>query len=292
MRPDNNPKLFEQFGRPQINSLNEEFLRRNLVAGVLEDLSNEFEEKDHTAHPVAEPTLVARLFALSQVQRTAMGIAGFDPLETVDFSRYRGSIEAKAAPAHDSFDDNGSTYKTRAIKFVMHGDDAADAIDVFGLNFYQEDAAVDEIAPAEASAGLVLIGDKGNVVDKQKPITGSTLLFAVRSKMTNDAKVYTVDVVDPGKIDPAETARQTVQESKTSTKVVMPDQTVIRVTQLEGNELAEAVNELQSSYDRLKQQNSPDDDLDETERAAISTLIRADGEWGTSLDNGSSLAKR
>src|SRR4051812_36139590 len=193
MNPEKNSELFEALAKPRIEALSQEFVRRNLLASTLEELSGLFEEKDHTSHPVTEPTLLGRLFALTQIQLTHMGVAGFRPVEAID---YDGSIWAKAAPNHDQFTtSDGNTILTRLIKLTIPDRERSgmeEEVEIFGLNLYQPDANTDEFLADENDPAkrLIIIGGNKKVQDRVHPITGETVVFAVRSKQTRDAKLY------------------------------------------------------------------------------------------------------
>src|SRR3989304_9172246 len=102
MGPEKNAELFQAVAEPRLPSLKGEFIRRGLLGESLRQLSDLFESKDNTSHPVTEPTLLLRLYALSQVQRSTMGIAGFEPMLAVNIDEQpNGGVDAKAAPAHD-----------------------------------------------------------------------------------------------------------------------------------------------------------------------------------------------
>lgn len=278
MGPNTNPALFKEFGEPNVAALDEEFLRRNLLSGTLEELSDLFAEKDHTSHPVTEPTLFGRLYALSQVQKTENGIAGFYPMNAVDFAARGANIRAKAALPHDEFTDSrGNKYRTRVIQLTMPDEDYAAEIDVFGINFYRPDIDVDELLPeiSEKGNGLVVVGAGGGILTKEQPITGKTPILAVLNKVTNDAKLYQVSVsMTSGHLSVTSTGITHESETDTRSTVILPDNTFASIKLLTSSLQNEALVELQNGLAKLKAAKEPGADLSEEERVALATSLR------------------
>lgn len=274
MGPDKNSELFKSVAEDRIPALTGEFLRRNLLSATLAELAELFDEKDNTSHPVTEPTLLGRLVALSQVQRTQLGIAGFEPLSVVDFD---GSVSAKAAPHHDQFDtDSGETINTRIIKLSMPSSFDDETVEIFGLNMYQPDVNVDEFFDEEApAANIVVVGETGKVMDKIKPISGETLAFAIRNKQTRDAKLYKV-IYEESSEGQSYMDDDIKHESETKAIVTLPDGKKVAVELLDGDLQNQMVNELQMAIDQLKGRNK--NELSEDERQAVSGILDSSGE--------------
>lgn len=294
MGPSSNPELYENHAAPRVEALDEEFSRRMLLSSRLADLSSLFSDKDNTSHPVTESTLSIRLFALSHLQHTQMSIAGFSGMEAIDFSRGYSSIMAKVAPHHDEFqiNENGNegevaakTYRTRVIKITMPDDRLIGAsnqhIEVFGLNFYQPEPKSTSMPTTDdgtkdpaAASYLTLIGRSGRAERKQEPITGETVVLAVRNTETNDAKLYAVCIIPPEEREVTGfDTKQVIHKSADEALVTLPDQTQISVKALSGQELLQAVDEFSAAIDVLKAIDSVDGDLSDTERAAVTASL-------------------
>lgn len=272
MNPNDSPQLFKDVAEPRITTLNEEFLRRNMVFATLNDLSSEFEAKAEATHPVTEATLVSKLFALSQVQLMRMGVVGFNPLDAVQ--SVAKAIEASTAPYHDEYTDGSSAYRTRVIKLKMPDADSDD-VEIFGLNFYQPDSDIEEdinqSGSGQAEKSLVVVGHRG-VMSDQKPITGETVIMGVRNKKTNDAKFYKVAVDNEYTYGLSTLLGRLNQESEFITRVLLPDGTVYIVEQLVGEEQREAVKEFQKSVEAFKTQPLPTDYMSAEEIDALESI--------------------
>ncbi len=283
MGPERNQQLFTAVAADIMPLVDEEFVRRNLVVPALAELAEQFARKDNSPRPVTEPTLFARLYALSMVQRSRMGISGFDPLSTFDNG---GKVEAKAAPYHDEFTaKNKGTYRTRIIQFVLPGQDVNNNINIFGVNFYEpnpeEDEAVIEASTFATQSGIVIVDKRGSVTNINKdPISGETVLFAVHNKVTNDAKIYQVTLesaaVATSKVDLG--MNQIEFENEASASVRLPDARIVLIKQLNGELQQQAVSELEKALSTLKGIKSPDGVLSTEEKyAAIYTARTVSG---------------
>ncbi len=285
MGPEKNPELFQAVAEPRLPSLKEEFIRRGLLGESLRQLSKLFESKDNTSHPITEPSLLLRLFALSQVQRSTMGIAGFEPMLAVNIDEQpNGGIDAKAAPAHDEFMDNNSYYRTRVIDITIPNPHYGDMVEIFGLNIYQPTLEEREDSPLEtAEPGILMIGGQGEVQHKKHPITGETVVFAVRNKQTEDAKLYKVAFLDSGEA-PLRMGPGVEYQSENSASVFLPDGRVATVELLGGELLQQALDELQSASAELNLLLNPDSILTEEERVAIKDTLGRSSEIDFNLD--------
>lgn len=287
MGPHKNPKLFEACGT-NVGALDKEFTQRNLVSHTLRDLSELFKERETTESPVTEPALFAKLYALSSIQKTHLAVSGFTGMEPIDASRGYTEINAKAAEPHDQFHgkDPGNSpgaeqvlYETRLVQLIIPTFSTVEHIEVFGINIFRKDLdltlgsgngsrEIDE----EHEKYLAIIGKGGRVQDSSpQPVTGETVVIAVRNNQTQDAKLYTVNMVDPSSY-----ADEVVMGPKEpinfkSDKVVvvtLPDSSRYEITCLEGEILSQAVNELSAGIDSLKKTPDPDSALSEEERIA------------------------
>jgi hypothetical protein len=288
MGPNKNPDLFQSYGEPRVMALDEEFERRMLLSSKLAELSELFEEKDNTSHPITESTLFARLYALSRLQHTPMSIAGFSGMEAVDMSRGYSDISAKAALYHDehkveSEDGSAKLYRTRAIKVTIpetaYGDRNGH-VEIFGLNFYQPepDIEIDKSVRQDPASKqyLTLIGKNGRAQRKPQAITGETVVIAVRNKETNDAKLYAAQLIAPEDHEETsvfESSSEIVHKSIYQAKVTLPDQTQVHIETLSGTNLLQAVAEFSLAIDVLKAVENMDQNLNEEERAAVSATI-------------------
>lgn len=288
MGPDKNPELFRAHAMPRVEALDEEFERRMLLSQSLAELSTLFEEKDNTSHPVTEPTLYSRLYALSRLQRTQLSISGFHGMEGVNLSRGIGDISAKVAPHHDEFRKEGNgggarVYRTRVIQITMPESGYGvpnENIEIFGINFYQpepvfeNDTESPEAKDPGAQGYLAIVGKDRKVQRKPQPITDETVVIAVRNKETNDAKLYAASFLAPedrksNTFDAAEIMHEAINEAV----VVLPDQTQVLVKALSGKELLQAVAELSSSIEVLKKISNIDGELSEEEQAAVTATL-------------------
>ena len=284
MGPEKNAELFQAVAEPRLPSLKGEFIRRGLLGESLRQLSDLFESKDNTSHPVTEPTLLLRLYALSQVQRSTMGIAGFEPMLAVNIDEQpNGGVDAKAAPAHDEFMDNNSYYRTRVINITMPDPRYGDMVEVFGLNIYQPTAEEREDAPLEPTEPeILMIGGRGEVQQKKQPITGETVVFAVRNKQTEDAKLYRVAFLDSSET-PLKMGPGVEYQSETSASVYLPDGRIATVELIDGELLQQALDELQSASTELNLLLNPDSVLTEEERVAVKDTFGKSSEIDFSL---------
>ncbi len=292
MGPDRNSVLFEAVGQPRIEALDEEFDRRTLLSQRLSELSELFDTKDHTSHPVTESTIFARLYALSRLQRTQMSIAGFTGMEPIDLSRGRAEINAKVAPHHDEFrtrsngeDGNEKIYRTRVIKITMPESDYGSRdnhIEIFGINLYQLEPSKEltthgpESSEADPGANgyLVLIGKAGQVQRKPEPITGETVIIAVRNTETNDAKLYSATFISPEDQDlEGFNPKEITHKSANEAIVTLPDNNQIAITALSGEALTQAVAELSLAIDRLEALKDADETLSDDEHAAAKNAL-------------------
>jgi hypothetical protein len=274
MGPTMNPELFKAVTGDVTRRIDDEYVRRGTVAPVLADLSLEFSIKDNSPLPVTEPTLFARLFALSMVQRSNMGISDFNPLSAFD---YNGKVLAKAAPHHDSYRDDSSIYHTRLIQFTLpdNSHEVSKDISIFGLNFYQPNLDDEPIEvspePTKTTSGLVITDRRGHVTQAKKtPVAGETVVFAVHNKATNDAKLYQV-TIEPVEVTTAEMnygQRQIDFKDENHAVVQLPDSRRVNVHQLSGSLQMEAVAELEAALATLKGLSSPDNILSAEEQRA------------------------
>lgn len=265
MNADDSPELFNRIVAKKEASVAEEFERRNLLSSTIRDLSEQFEEKENVTHAPSEPVLYAKLYALSQIQQSRLGVAGFSPMAPVEVGLIRSVWNAKlqAAPAHDEYTDEvlDRTYYTRAIKFASNQLDQSE-VDVIGLNFYQKDYIFDE---EDDSKKLVVV--KGmdrqgrSIISDDKPgtINGETLVFAVRNKTTNDAKLYVMDILGPNEASEISFTHQSgiKYEDDNTAYVSLPDNQVMKIEQLAGVEQIEAVKELEKATEVLKAKDGP-----------------------------------
>ena len=273
MGPHQNPELYDIATRSTEPAVSDEFRRLNIVTPVLRELSALFDERENTPRAVIEPILFARLFALSMVQRSRMGLTGFSPLQAFDDG---GTVEAKAAPHHDQYysDEHKNTFWARAINFQLPYQDVSDEIRIFGLNVYIPGPNDDEIENAGYSSsatgtGLVITDRRGRVMSKnQSPIAGETVIFAVHNKTTSDAKFYTVGLIDPQEADHTLGQYAVDYSSSTEATVWLPDKQRMKVMQLQGSLQLQAVDEFQHAIDRLKGVDCPDDILSPEEQMA------------------------
>jgi hypothetical protein len=254
MGPEKNSKLYNKLAKPREASLTDEFMRRNLLSATLAELSELFDEKDNTTNPVTEPTMLGKLYALMRVQRSHMGVAGFEPMDMVYMD---GTLSAKVAPAHDSYeleDEDGRTgniINTRVIKLTMPDKYSDEQVEVFGLNIYMPDIDTHGFFESE-QAKLLIVGESGKVQDKPAAVTGETVAFAVRNKITQDAKLYKVEYLSEHMdiYNPNEDA--IVQENETSTTTTLPDNQSVRIEVLPGELQTEMVEEIRSAIEKLK----------------------------------------
>lgn len=281
MGPGKNQELYAAVAKDIEPILDDEFTRRNLVGPVLSELTILFDERDNTRRPMVEPTLFARLYAVSLVQRSRMGISGFNPLEAFN---YGNAVEAKAAPYHDEFKSqmNNATYRTRVINLLLPDQSLDKDIRIFGLNFYQPGPTedVEPVAPERTPtiSGLIVTDNRGRVTSKDRtPVTGETVVFAVHNRTSKDAKLYQVSFISPERADLTFEREAVVFETGTRAKVCLPDKQVVTVEQLQDELLQQAVDELDKSVERLKGLANPDTLLTTEERqAARSVALNSD----------------
>ena len=274
MGPEKNRELFAMVGEPALGEVDAEFDRRNLAGPTLADLTAEFNRKDNSPRPVTDPTLLAKLYALSMVQGSPMGVSGFNPMEAVD---HYGGVTAKAAPHHDTFPQDGREYRTRVIQLLPSGEHLPKDINIFGINLYQpgpnEDALPVEPAKTTTERGLVVIDKRGTVAKAGAPISGQTLLFAVYNTDTRDAKLYQATIERPEAYRESSLSGGAVFENETSATVFLTEGLGVLVRQLGGVEQQQAVLELEAARDLLSDAEPPNSILTpQQQRAAQETV--------------------
>lgn len=295
MSPESNPELFNKLAEPSMGNLNEEYMRRNLVAGVLKDASELFEDRQTTRHPITEPSLFARFYALSQVQRTNLGVTGFNPLRVVRFEEGVVSLEAKSAPHHDEVElQDGPTLRTRLINItVPEPSYASDTgglswnheqqtktqdgdIEIFGINIYYPDTEIDDIfadADQQPRKRLAIVSRSGEVRDKPQPITGETIIFGVRNRRTNDAKLYTITPLKSDDVEDTAFIASPSHKQDGSSIVRLPDGVYMVVRSLSGDDLRGAVEEIERGVRALQNGESCDSQLSPEERQAVGSAF-------------------
>lgn len=285
MGPERNNALFNvfnAFGEEPKGVLVTEFERSQRAQAVIAELSEQFEEMPITS-PVAEPTLVAKLYALSRLGVDSMGVVGFNPMSMIHPEDNGASVKAVAAPMHDSFEADGHEIKTRAIlikpptaeqsgrrSMLRAGDDVEprDDLEFFGLNIYAGATNIDvddqeltdfldsvATAPATSSSDIQLTPAAAAIVEKEKrivvtegePLEGITSVFAVRHKKNGTVKLYGVTI----QLDPFPNQTDT-RETRNELKVKLPNQTVATVAVLEGAQFDQALDEFARAASMIK----------------------------------------
>lgn len=275
MGPNSNPRLYESVGASLVPALDEEFERRNITAKTLIELDDLCDKKLNVTDYIVEPTMITRLYALSRVQNTQMGIHGFEPFESVG---YGDAVEASAAPDHDSFEADGRSYHTRVVR--LRSTNLESDISVFGLNFYRPD--VDGLnpsdllgeAPQETGPTLLVVSSEGEAKREKQVITGQTSVFAVLNRKTGDAKFYHVDFLSGEEADAARLKASGVLGTETPNDatqidVSLPSGQYMRVRQLTGDLQNQVHGEFESGVSALQKEEDASDDLSAEERAAV-----------------------
>lgn len=296
MNPEKSPLLHNTVVKDREGGIYEEFARRNLLANTIRDLSEQFEDKEDVLHKPSEPTLYAKLYALSQIQQSRLGVAGFSPLSPIEQGLIGSlwTVSAKVAPPHDQYQLGETTISTRAISFSSDATMESE-VDILGLNIFIEDFNVDEVGiegfneDIQPSKGLLIVGDAGKkgpvLLDgAPKTVNGETVIFAVRSKISNDAKLYTMDFVSSKDRDIASFQHPSGirYENDNVAYVMLPDSQVMRVEQLTGQAQIEAVAELDKATEAFKDKKRKDD-LSGEERIAANNAMRGITEGPNSI---------
>lgn len=276
MGPETNSELFQAFAVPRIEAINEAFDRRNMAAGTMRELDEQLNEKETTADPVTEPTLYTRLYVLSHVQRTQVGLDGLTPLSAVDF-REGSSVKAKQAPHHEEYvTPDGIAYRTRAIRLELSTDRTSRDISIFGLNIYRPDIDFDSLADNSgdnSSSGIILVDDKANVKRKEQAITGETVVFAAINKRSGDVKLYTVSPEPANEYSENKPPITHDPANPNRILVATPDGQYYAVEQLGGKLLFQALDEFNKALAKVKGATSLNDTLGENEREALQDVI-------------------
>ncbi len=279
MGPQNNPELYQAIAADRQNAVSQEFRRRVLLAGTMSDLSTEFQKRDQTQHHLAEPTISTKLYALSLVQRSSMGVAGFNAFSPVTVHNgVLDNVKALEAPHHDEFSHEDELFRTRVVSLIP-SEITRNEVDIFGLNFYQPEHGVEDAS----TKGLVVISKNaekvGAVVSESRTLSGETVLFAVRNQKSDDAKLYSVAFDDPQNPNNQGFMHSSgiTFQSETEARIMLPDSQVIVVKQLIGELQDQAVAELDKSVECLKQVDQ--DHLNDTERQAVAEAFKASGNF-------------
>lgn len=303
MRPDNNNELYNIAGSPFEGSVSAEYVRRHLLRETFCELADAFNDKETTSHPIADPTMMAKLYALSQVQRTSMGIAGFDPFSAIDTTVTTGMVNAFIAPEHDRYEVGGETFLTRAVLLDMPQKGENDHVSVFGLNYYQADfnispsdrLSIDGVSATDVESKLVVVERGGNVLEERAPVMGQTAIFGVYNKATGDAKLYKIAHVKDIPVDASEQLARSVSGQGGSVVydgavseegiesrafIALPDSTCMTVDMLRGTLELQANREFRLAVEAFENDVSPNASLSEAEADAITASLK--GAFGES----------
>lgn len=250
MTNPNDLELYKQvLAHSFVKSLGDEALRRSMAGPVLEELGKEFTESERTYNPVIEPNLLAKIYGLSLVQQSQMGVYGFTPSDVYD---YKGEVTAKIAPAHSVLERGGNEYRARVICFTNDYLENQD-VTVFGVNIYAPD--MDEAFATEdgrPKSKLLLVDGTGKSMKKEQPVAGGTPIIAVYSNKTGDAKIYHVEtMVNEGTMAPLDGSKVVYTNNYTA-EAFTPDGQKVEITQLTGLVFSEAINELEEGLKKLK----------------------------------------
>ncbi len=270
MRPDKNGELLETIGKEALEYVDEESSRRNQLALLLDSLSDNFERKIGDSSQIIDPTMFARLFAISQVQRTQIGLSGFDPMSAINTS-HNGIVMAKIAPHHDEYEDDGlKVYKTRVLEIDLPEYAVNSQVNIFGINIYRDDTGLTH--DEGKTPGLVIVSESLRVSPDDESISGDTSIFAVINKDTKDAKVYLVthhnDDDDMSVLNSSNIQRKSAHEMI----VKLPDGHSIKIQQLTGDLELQAISEIEAS-DKVLNDYQPDE-LSAEEKMAATVLTK------------------
>jgi hypothetical protein len=281
MGPDRSKELFDAYVGASVTSIANELERTKKAEAVLQGLSEEFTEMPVTS-PVAEPTMAAKMHALSKLGFDQMGIAGFNPMSMLYLGDNGISMQAVAAPAHDRYETshqgNAVEIQTRAILIKPPTDtdrggrsardsSSKDDLEFFGLNLYAVtpetgEASEDDLkqllspAPTSASSDIVLsaAGQKAVeanqrlLVAKGEPLLGVTNIFAVRHKEHGTVKLYGISLSVnqlPGVATPG-------RDADLRLVVDLPNSMQATVTVLEGQQFDQALEEFSRATEAIK----------------------------------------
>lgn len=266
MNPNSTPHLYEHLASPKLDAMLVEQRQRVINAGVIADLAEQFNRANKGLSHVADPVMIGKLYALQSVQRSHIGVAGFNPM-SVPNPYENGAVYAAAAPHHDSFTHNDDQFRTRAIQFAS-GDNAG--IEMIGLNLYIADMDVRDLEPEEESGFIVVTAD-GKPVEKSEPINGDVSIFAIRNNVTGDAKIYRIEKLPQSDI-PDFNHHPVTFENTACAHVVLPDAQRISVMLLSGDAEQEVVREMQAATECLKSHATRRPSLSSGEQRALSGL--------------------
>jgi hypothetical protein len=282
--PHNNPELFENV-EASVPIVVEELARKQKAEQTLGELSAEFEEYP-VVSPLSEPSLPAKLNALSRLNYDVMGVAGFNAMRMISLEGDVVSIEAFAAPAHDAFDVEGGGVKieTRAIMIKTPQDQRRDAdntdgdLEFFGLNLFASPQEEADDIPLETgvTSSLFIPSQEATgrlVTTKGEPLLGTTSIFAVRHKKHGTVKVYTV-TLDINPMSGIEMSGIT-RDSLGQIQFAFPNGMKATVRELGGIEFDQAVDEFAAATRMLQFQKNIDPEksrFSAEERAALRSI--------------------
>lgn len=286
MGPDRGKELYKAFAGASVEGMVSEFERNLQAAQVFEALSEEFSEMPVTS-PVAEPTMTAKMHALSRLGFDQMGISGFNPMGMLHLSDNGPSMQAVAAPPHDRYEISGRAstdimeVQTRAILIKpptegksrqgLRGDAAehGDDLEFFGLNMYAvasegegeaseaELMSLLETPQATSSSDIVVSAAARKVIEQQQrltvakgdPVLGVTNIFAVRHKEHGIVKMYGVTLsVNALPLNGSAPGR----EADLQLVVDLPNGMQATVTVLEGDEFNQALGEFARATEAIR----------------------------------------
>lgn len=309
MGPDRSKELFDAFVSTSVAGIANELERTKKAETVLQGLSEEFAEMP-VASPIAEPTMAAKMHALSKLGFDQMGIAGFNPMSMLYLGDNGISMQAVAAPAHDRYETGHQGHaveiQTRAILIKPPADtdrrsrpsgdgSGQDDLEFFGLNLYAVtpeagEASEDDLlrlldsTPMPDSSNIVLsaAGQKAVQANQRlllargEPLLGVTNIFAVRHKEHGTVKLYGISLSVnqlPGVGTPG-------REAYLQLVVDLPNSMQATVTVLEGEQFDQALEEFSRATEAIKVAKELDPSATKfsiIERYALRTLMSGEG---------------
>lgn len=111
----------------------------------------------------------------------------------------------------------------------------------------------------------------------QNPVSGETVVFGVHNKVTQDAKLYQVNFVEPEKAPITSYDGSIKFTGDTEAYVVLPDRRLVVVRQLQGVLQQQAEQEFQAAIGAWKRNGNADEALSPFERSAAQAVVLAAG---------------
>jgi hypothetical protein len=262
MNPSKSPELWKN-AKHRIDRLESDESSRAEIAPVLAELSEAF--KHVTTRAISSDVfMMPSIWVLSMIGNEPFSVYGFKPS---NFTQGKGEVEVYVAPHHDeTLTEQGLPLYSRFVKLAVDPNedipgDSRD-IEIFGLNLYipnlgnMEDL-IDAMDMNSTQKLVVVRGSQGiEGALTQKPISGTTQIFAVRNALTGMAKIYQVDINNHS-LEAEMQPEAILREGEHAITFRTFDGRFARVEELTGSALREVIEEIKIATTSIASTSNP-----------------------------------